>query len=93
MLLRRQMLIAENDHLVVEKRAANFGNHGVVERFAEIDPGQLGAESSGDAAHVKCPIAHPASFTGLTRISYSSPPPIISLAPFAGRGAEGGFAR
>jgi hypothetical protein len=63
-LLWCQMLIAEKDHLVVEQRAADFGNHGGVERFAQIDPREFGAESSGDAAHVKCPIAHPAPSTG-----------------------------
>src|SRR6516162_8837963 len=31
---RRQMLIAEKDHLMVEKRPADVGNHGVVERLA-----------------------------------------------------------
>ena len=60
MLLRCEMLIAEKDHLMVEQRPADFGNHGVVERLAQIDPREFGPESSGDAAHVKCPIAHPA---------------------------------
>jgi hypothetical protein len=36
-LLRRQMLIVEKDRLMVEQRPADVGNHGVVERFAEID--------------------------------------------------------
>src|SRR6516165_8403265 len=61
MLLRCQILIAEKDRLMVEQRPADVGNHGVVERLAQIDPRELGAESSGDAAHVKCPIAHRAS--------------------------------
>jgi hypothetical protein len=65
MLLRRQILIAQKDNLMVKQRPADFGNHGVVEWLAQIDPRELGAESSGDAAHVKCPIAHPASLTGL----------------------------
>lgn len=54
------MLIAEKDHLMVEQRPVNSGNHSVVEQLAEIDPRELGAESSGHAAQVKCPIAHPA---------------------------------
>ena len=63
MLLRCEMLIPEKDHLVFEKRPADVGEHGIVERLAQIDPGELGAESSGDAAHVKCPIAHPAGMS------------------------------
>ena len=59
-LLACQTLIAKKDHLMVEKRPADFGNRGVVERLAKIDPRELGAESSLDAAHVKCPITHPA---------------------------------
>jgi hypothetical protein len=64
MLLRRQMLVAEKDRLMVEQRLADLGNHGIVERFAQIDTGELGAEGSGDAAHFKCPIPHPASPIG-----------------------------
>jgi hypothetical protein len=44
------MLVAEKEHLMVEKPPANFGNHGVVERLAQIDPRELGAESSGAGA-------------------------------------------
>jgi hypothetical protein len=57
MLLRRQVLIAEKDHLMVEQCPPDFGNHSIVERFAKIDSRNLGAESPRDAALVKCPIA------------------------------------
>jgi hypothetical protein len=38
MLLRRQMLVAEKDHLMVEQGLANLSNHRIVERLAQIDP-------------------------------------------------------
>jgi hypothetical protein len=38
MLLRRQMLVGEKDHLMVEQGTANLSNHGIVERLAQIDP-------------------------------------------------------
>src|SRR5439155_1088162 len=58
MLLRGQALIVEEYHQVVEQRPADFRDRAIVERLCKIDPRNLGAERSRDAAVIEC-VSHP----------------------------------
>ena len=45
---RRQVLVAEEDHLVFQQGGADFAQHLVGQVFRKVDAGDLGAERAGD---------------------------------------------
>ena len=47
-LRRGHRLVAEEQHLVVEQRPAELGDHAVRQRGGEIDAGDVGADGGGD---------------------------------------------
>jgi hypothetical protein len=53
MLLRRQMLVMEKDHLMIEQGSSYVGDHFVVDRLRQIDPDDLSAERPRGAAQVE----------------------------------------
>src|SRR5690606_16800305 len=57
-LLMRQMLIAEEDDLMVEKRPVNVVEGFVVEVGGKIDARDLGAERAGNAVHLDFIVGH-----------------------------------
>ena len=49
LLLRGELLVAEEDRAIVEQGRANFRQHIVRQVLGQIDPRHLGAERAGDA--------------------------------------------
>jgi hypothetical protein len=85
--VRRQRLVAEEDHQVVVQRLADLAEHLVVEVARQVDALDLGAERAGDAADLEMAVlAVPQPIHG------ASPPPCadaggVAARPFAGGGA------
>ena len=57
-LLRRELLIAEEDHDVLEQGGAQLLDRVVVERLGEIDAEDLGAERAGERADFQTGSGH-----------------------------------
>ena len=53
MLLRRQMLVMEKDHLMIEQGLAYVGDYFVVDRLRQINPDDVSAERPRGAAEVE----------------------------------------
>src|SRR5579859_889428 len=57
-LIPLEVLVAEEDHAVVEERLADFAYHAVVEVPRDIDAADLGAECAGDRRKFDVSITH-----------------------------------
>jgi len=57
-LFRRQVLVVEEDHLIVEQRLTDLADNPVIERLRQIDPRHLGAERAGNPVHLDVSKAH-----------------------------------
>src|SRR4029079_4452325 len=64
----RDRLVAEEDHLTLEQRGAHLLEHGWLERLAEVDAVDLGADVAGDRADVESELGGhaPAPTRGIT---------------------------
>ena len=63
LLLRRQVLIPEEDHAVVDERVVDVLERALVERLREIDAVDLGPDVGGELVDAKRCVRHgPSSF-------------------------------
>jgi hypothetical protein len=67
MLLGRLTLVTEKVHLMVEQGRRISAITCIAQRLPQIDPGDLGTESSRNAAHIASPIAHPLASLQISR--------------------------
>ncbi len=58
LLLRRQDLVSEEDHLMVDQRAADLGDRGIVQRTGQVGAVDFGAERAGQRIKRQASISH-----------------------------------
>ena len=59
LLFRRQCLLAEEDHLVIEQRPPDLGDHVVIEYAGEVDAGHDRAARAGNSIDGDVPVLVP----------------------------------